>query len=153
MDNEYFLELKKAFLINSQRSHAPLLAPSPLFNMPYREVSERDVRSFMYLYARFKHGAYSSFYNEKIPRCLIDDLNVELRVAVQKNQDLAQAIHKILDKHSEYLNRISLEVYKSQHPKSNTKSSSNDNESGFFRHLLDFILIPIKILIAFIGSK
>lgn len=152
MDNEYFLELKKAFLTSSQRSHTPLLAPSPLFNMPYREVSERDVRDFMYLYARFKHGAFSSFHNEKIPRSLVDDLNTKLRVAVQKNQDLAQAIHSVLEKHSAYLDTISIAVLNRQNPKSKSSVSSGD-KSGFFKHFFEFLLIPIEILIAFIGSK
>ena len=151
MDNEYFLELKKAFLSSFQRSHTPLLAPSPLFNMPYREVSEQDVRDFMYLYARFKHGAYSSFHYEKIPRSLVEDLNTELRVAVQKNQDLAQAIHNVLEKHSAYLDTISIAVFNRQNPKS--KPSSSSDKSGLFKHFFEFLLIPIEILIAFIGSK
>ena len=151
MDNEYFLELKKAFLSCSQRSQTPLLAASPLFNMPYREVSDRDVRDFMYLYARFKHGAFSSFHNEKIPRSLVVDLNTELRVAVQKNQDLAQVIHSVLEKHSAYLDAISIEVYKRQHPKS--KSSNSSDKSGFSKHFFKILLISIGILIAFIGIK
>ena len=88
---------------------------------------------------------------EKIPRSLVEDLNTELRVAVQKNQDLAQAIHNVLEKHSAYLDTISIAVLNRQNPKS--KPSSSSDKSGFFKHFFEFLLIPIEILIAFIGSK
>lgn len=152
MDSEYFDKLKEAFLDGSKWSHRPLLAPSPLFNMPYREVGEREVRDFMYLYGRFKHNVFSTFHNVKVPVGLVSDLNTSLRVAVQKNQDLAQAIHSVLEKHSDFLDGISTKTHKRQHPPKLKSIKSNDGD-GFFKNLFEFLLIPIEILIAFLGSK
>lgn len=62
-----------------------------------------------------------------------------------------KSYYKKLDEHLAYLDTISIAVFNRQNPKS--KPSSSSDKSGFFKHFFEFLLIPIEILIAFIGNK
>lgn len=146
MDSEYFVKLKDCFLESSKQTQRPLFAASPLFNMPYREVSSSEIRTFIYLYARFKFDAFSSFYNLRIPNKLINDMNEELRVAVQKNQDIGLAIHNVLLKNSSWLDPIAIEVYKSQR-------LPPESSDSFLKNILNIFLKSFETFKSFIGKK
>ena len=146
MDSEYFEKLKEFFLQSSRQTQRSLLAPSSLFNMPYREVSSCEIRSFIYLYARFKFGAFSSFYSLRIPDQLVNDMNNELRIAVQKNQDLGLAIHSVLLKYSDWLDELSEDVYKRQHP-------SSECSDSFLKNIFKIILKTFENFKTNIGKK
>lgn len=143
MDNEYYVKLKDCLLESSKQTQRPLLAPSLLFNMPYREVSSSEVRNFIYLYARFKFDAFSSFYNLSIPPHLVKDMNDTLRLTVQKNQDISLAIHEVLLKYSSWLDPIVMEVYKSQR-------SVPEQSDSFLKNILTILL---KSFSTFLGKK
>ena len=117
MNTEYYKELEETYShYNKYYSKLPLLVSSHLFNMPYRYVNESAVRSFMSIYIRFHHDAFSTLYREKLSKSMIKEFNTALREAAYRNLNMAEAIHTVLISHKNYLQRLGEEVYQRQHP-------------------------------------